>query len=141
MWISGLEALREPVLHLHTQAHLALPRATSDMDFMNLNQAAHGDREFGYVQSRLGVARTTVVGHASQPRTAERIASWARAATAIATMRSLRLARFGDNMRDVAVTEGDKVEAERHFGASVNTYGVNDLVALVEAVDDSTVDD
>jgi L-arabinose isomerase len=140
MWISGLEALRKPLLHLHTQAHLSLPWTTIDMDFMNLNQAAHGDREFGYVQSRLGVARTTVVGHASQPRTAERIGSWARAATAIATMRSLRLARFGDNMRDVAVTEGDKVEAERHFGASVNTYGVNDLVAVVDDVPESAVD-
>src|SRR6201996_7123370 len=102
MWISGLQALAKPLLHLHTQAHLSLPWATIDMDFMKLNQAAHGDREFGYVQSRLGVVRTTVVGHASQPRTAGRIASWARAATAIATMRSLRLGRFGEHMRRVA---------------------------------------
>ncbi|WP_433291666.1 L-arabinose isomerase [Actinoplanes sp. CA-030573] len=141
MWISGLEALRKPLLHLHTQAHRELPWATIDMDFMNLNQAAHGDREFGYVQTRLGVPRTTVVGHASEPRTADRVASWARAAVAVATMRSLRLARFGDNMRDVAVTEGDKVEAERHFGVSVNTYGVNDLVAVVDAVPSSAVDE
>jgi L-arabinose isomerase len=140
MWISGLEALRKPLLHLHTQAHLSLPWATIDMDFMNLNQAAHGDREFGYIQSRLGVPRTTVVGHASEARTASRIGSWARASAAVATMRSLRLARFGDNMRDVAVTEGDKVEAERHFGVSVNTYGVNDLVAVVDAVEASAID-
>ncbi|GIM98189.1 L-arabinose isomerase [Paractinoplanes toevensis] len=141
MWISGLEALRKPLLHLHTQAHRELPWATIDMDFMNLNQAAHGDREFGYVQTRLGVARTTVAGHASEPRTAERVGSWARAAIAVATMRNLRLARFGDNMRDVAVTEGDKVEAERHFGASVNTYGVNDLVKVVDAVPEKAIDD
>jgi L-arabinose isomerase len=140
MWISGLEALQKPLLHLHTQAHLSLPWSTIDMDFMNLNQAAHGDREFGYIQSRMGVARTTVVGHASSPRTSARIGSWARAAMAVATMKSLRLARFGDNMRDVAVTEGDKVEAERHFGVSVNTYGVNDLVAVVDDVAPSEVD-
>ncbi|GAA2658444.1 L-arabinose isomerase [Paractinoplanes durhamensis] len=141
MWISGLEQLRKPLLHLHTQAHRELPWATIDMDFMNLNQAAHGDREFGYVQTRLGVARTTVAGHASEPRTAARVGSWARAAIAIATMRNLRLARFGDNMRDVAVTEGDKVEAERHFGVSVNTYGVNDLVKVVDEVSDKAIDD
>jgi L-arabinose isomerase len=141
MWISGLEALRKPLLHLHTQAHRELPWSTIDMDFMNLNQAAHGDREFGYVQTRLGVARTTVAGHASEPRTASRVGEWARASVAVATMRSLRLARFGDNMRDVAVTEGDKVEAERHFGVSVNTYGVNDLVAVVDAVPDTAVDE
>jgi L-arabinose isomerase len=140
MWISGLEALRKPLLHLHTQAHRSLPWGTIDMDFMNLNQAAHGDREFGYIQSRLGVARTTVAGHASDPRTAQRVGSWARAAMAVATMRTLRLARFGDNMRDVAVTEGDKVEAERHFGTSVNTYGVNDLVAVVDDVAETAID-
>jgi len=141
MWIGGLEALRKPLLHLHTQANQSLPWSTIDMDFMNLNQAAHGDREFGYVQSRLGVPRTTVAGHAADPRTAHRVASWARAAIAIATMRGLRLARFGDNMRDVAVTEGDKVEAERHFGASVNTYGVNDLVTVVDDVPEAAIDD
>src|ERR1700712_3084815 len=140
MWIAGLDALHKPLLHFHTQANVDLPWQTIDMDFMNLNQAAHGDREFGYIQSRLGVARTTVVGHASEPRTAERIGSWARAAMAVATMKSLRLARFGDNMRDVAVTEGDKVEAERHFGVSVNTYGVNDLVAVVDDVAPSEID-
>ena len=140
MWISGLDALRKPLLHLHTQAHRSLPWATIDMDFMNLNQAAHGDREFGYVQSRIGLTRTTVAGHVSDPRTVSRVASWTRAAVAVATMRTLRLARFGDNMRDVAVTEGDKVEAELHFGVSVNTYGVNDLVAVVDDVAETEVD-
>jgi L-arabinose isomerase len=107
---------------------------------MNLNQAAHGDREFGFVQTRLGVARKTVAGHVSDPVVAERIGTWARAAVARAAMGSMKLARFGDNMRNVAVTEGDKVEAERRFGVSVNTYGVNDLVAVVDAVEDARVD-
>ncbi|MEV0531062.1 L-arabinose isomerase [Kitasatospora sp. NPDC050463] len=133
MWIAGLDALQKPLLHLHTQANVDLPWRSIDMDFMNLNQAAHGDREFGYIQSRLGVPRKTVAGHVTDPSVAERIASWARAAAARAELRGLRLARFGDNMRDVAVTEGDKVEAQRRFGVSVNTYGVNDLVAAVDA--------
>jgi L-arabinose isomerase len=141
MWIAGLEALQKPLLHLHTQANLALPWAELDMDFMNLNQAAHGDREFGYIQSRLGVRRKTVAGHVSDPRVISRIATWVRAARGHADMHTLRLARFGDNMRDVAVTEGDKVEAARRFGVSVNTYGVNDLVDAANAVDDATIDD
>ncbi|MEU9044822.1 MULTISPECIES: L-arabinose isomerase [unclassified Kitasatospora] len=134
MWIAGLDALRKPLLHLHTQANVALPWASIDMDFMNLNQAAHGDREFGYIQSRLGVARKTVAGHVSDPSVAARIGSWVRAAAGRAELSTLKLARFGDNMRDVAVTEGDKVEAQRRFGVSVNTYGVNDLVDAVDAV-------
>jgi L-arabinose isomerase len=140
MWISGLDALRKPLLHLHTQAGVSLPWSTIDMDFMNLNQAAHGDREFGYIQSRLGVPRKTVAGHVSDPRVAARVGAWARAATGWSELRSLRLARFGDNMRDVAVTEGDKVEAQLRFGVSVNTYGVNDLVAVVDEVSDADVD-
>ncbi|WP_055479191.1 L-arabinose isomerase [Sphaerimonospora mesophila] len=139
MWIAGLDALRKPLLHLHTQANLELPWSSIDMDFMNLNQAAHGDREFGYIQSRLGVARKTVAGHVSDPSVAARIATWARAAAGRAEVASLRLARFGDNMRDVAVTEGDKVEAQLRFGVSVNTYGVNDLVAAVDAASDADV--
>ena len=120
---------------------MALPWSTIDMDFMNLNQAAHGDREFGYIQSRLGVARKTVAGHVdSTRRCVARIAAWARAAVGRAELRALRLARFGDNMRDVAVTEGDKVEAQLRFGVSVNTYGVNDLVAVVDQVDDADID-
>ena len=141
MWISGLDALRKPLLHLHTQANVALPWASIDMDFMNLNQAAHGDREFGYIQTRIGVARKTVAGHVSDPAVGARIAAWARAAAGYAELRSLRLARFGDNMRDVAVTEGDKVEAQLRFGVSVNTYGVNDLVAVVDEVSDTRVSD
>uniref|UniRef100_UPI003F998662 L-arabinose isomerase family protein n=1 Tax=Cellulomonas telluris TaxID=2306636 RepID=UPI003F998662 len=140
MWVTGLDALRKPLLHLHTQAHQALPWATIDMDFMNLHQAAHGDREFASVQTRMGVARKTVTGHVDDPDTARRIGSWARAARASAAMRGMRLARFGDNMRNVAVTEGDKVEAERRFGVSVNTWGVNDLVAVVDQVADAEVD-
>jgi L-arabinose isomerase len=140
MWINGLDGLRKPLLHLHTQAHQELPWATIDMDFMNLHQAAHGDREFASVQTRMGVARKTVSGHVADPETARRIGSWARAARARAAMNGMRLARFGDNMRDVAVTEGDKVEAERRFGVSVNTWGVNDLVAVVDEVTDAEVD-
>jgi L-arabinose isomerase len=140
MWIRGLTALDRPLLHLHTQANAALPWSDIDMDFMNLNQAAHGDREFGYVQTRLGVARKTVAGHASDPAVGRRVGAWARAAAGWAAVRSLKLARFGDNMRNVAVTEGDKVEAERRFGVSVNTYGVNDLVAAVADAPDSAVD-
>ena len=140
MWIAGLDALRTPLLHLHTQANVSLPWSEIDMDFMNLNQAAHGDREFGYIQTRLGVHRKTVAGHASDPQALARIASWQRAALGAAAVRSLKLARFGDNMRDVAVTEGDKVEAQLKFGVSVNTYGVNDLVEVVDQVSDAEID-
>jgi L-arabinose isomerase len=141
MWIAGLDALAKPLLHLHTQVNVDLPWATIDMDFMNLNQAAHGDREFGYIQTRLGVTRTTVAGHVSNPAVIARIGSWTRAALGRDELRSLRLARFGDNMRDVAVTEGDKVAAQLQLGASVNTYGVNDLVAVVDAIADEGVTD
>ncbi|WP_203338522.1 L-arabinose isomerase [Nocardioides limicola] len=140
MWIAGLDALQKPLLHLHTQAGMALPWSTIDMDFMNLNQAAHGDREFGYIQSRLGVPRKTVAGHVDSPAVVTRIDQWVRAALGRAELRRLRLARFGDNMRDVAVTEGDKVEAQLRFGVSVNTYGVNDLVAVVDEVPDADID-
>ncbi|HEX2131347.1 MAG TPA: L-arabinose isomerase, partial [Actinophytocola sp.] len=140
MWITGLDVLRKPLLHLHTQLNEALPWSTIDMDFMNLNQAAHGDREFGFIQTRIGVARKTVAGHVDSPTVAARVVAWARAALGRHELRHLRLARFGDNMRDVAVTEGDKVEAQLRFGVSVNTYGVNDLVAVVDAVPDEDVD-
>jgi L-arabinose isomerase len=141
MWISGLDALRKPLLHLHTQLNATLPWQSIDMDFMNLNQSAHGDREFGFIQTRLGVARKTVAGHVSDPGVVARIDSWARAAAGVDHLRTLRLARFGDNMRDVAVTEGDKVEAELRFGVSVNTYGVNDLVDVVDGIADAAVED
>jgi len=139
MWIGGLDALRKPFLHLHTQVNTELPWASIDMDFMNLNQAAHGDREFAFIATRLGVPRKTVSGHVSDERVQARIGVWARAALGRAEMATLKLVRFGDNMRNVAVTEGDKVEAERRFGVSVNTYGVNDLVAVVDAVSDAEI--
>src|SRR3954453_3971034 len=140
MWIAGLPALQKPLLPLHTQAGMELPWSTIDMDFMNLNQAAHGDREFGYIQSRLHVPRKTVAGHVESPTVQARVGHWARAALGVAELRSLKLARFGDNMRDVAVTEGDKVEAQLRFGVSVNTYSVNELVAAVDGVADGDVD-
>ncbi|OUM43396.1 L-arabinose isomerase [Arthrobacter sedimenti] len=140
MWIAGLDALRKPLLHLHTQINVALPWAEIDFDFMNLNQAAHGDREFGYIQSRLGVPRKTVVGHVSDASVCAKISSWQRAAAGWAAVHELKVARFGDNMRNVAVTEGDKTEAELRFGVSINTWGVNDLVAAVEAQSDGDVD-
>ncbi|WP_308465942.1 L-arabinose isomerase [Rathayibacter soli] len=140
MWIAGLDALRKPLLHLHTQANVALPWAEIDMDFMNLNQAAHGDREFGYIQSRLGVARKTVVGHVNDPAVAAKIGTWMRAAAGWAATHELKLARFGDNMRYVAVTEGDKTEAELRFGVQVNTWGVNELADAVGAASDASID-
>ena len=141
MWIQGLDELRKPLLHLHTQANESLPWSTIDMDFMNLNQAAHGDREFAHIQTRLGVARKTVAGHISDPTVIGRIVTWVRASIGARALRNLRIVRFGDNMRNVAVTEGDKVEAEHRFGVSVNTYGVNDLVAVVDGADESAVDE
>jgi L-arabinose isomerase len=140
MWITGLDLLRKPLLHLHTQANVELPWSSIDMDFMNLNQAAHGDREFGYIQTRLGVARKTVVGHVSDPAVAAKVGTWARAAAGWSATHELKLARFGDNMRFVAVTEGDKTEAELQFGVEVNTWGVNDLVEAVDAASDADVD-
>ncbi|HVU93403.1 MAG TPA: L-arabinose isomerase, partial [Jatrophihabitans sp.] len=141
MWITGLQALDKPLLHLHTQANLALPWGTIDFDFMNLNQAAHGDREFGYIQSRLNVARKTVVGHVSDPRVTGQVGTWVRAAVGRATAQALKVARFGDNMRFVAVTEGDKTEAEVRLGAQVNTWGVNDLVEAVDAAEPARIDE
>jgi L-arabinose isomerase len=140
MWIGGLDALRKPLLHLHTQANLSLPWGEVDMDFMNLNQAAHGDREFGFMQTRMRLRRKTVVGHASDEMTRRRIGAWVRAALGVHAARNLRLARFGDNMRDVAVTEGDKTEAQVVFGMSVNSYPVNDLAGLVDEVSDADAD-
>ncbi len=140
MWIKGLDALAKPLLHLHTQANVELPWSTIDMDFMNLNQAAHGDREYAFIVTRLGKARKTVAGHVSDPRVVERIGRWTRAAVAADALRTLRVCRFGDNMRNVAVTEGDKVAAEIDYGVEVNTWGVNDLVEVVDAVGESSVD-
>jgi L-arabinose isomerase len=139
-WIAGLDVLVKPLLHLHTQVNVSLPWDEIDMDFMNLNQAAHGDREFAYLETRMALRRKTVVGHASDPVVRQRIGAWVHAATGWHAVHQLRLVRFGDNMRDVAVTEGDKVEAQLRLGVSVNTYGVNDLVAAVDAAAEETVD-
>lgn len=140
MWIGGLSALRKPLLHLATQANVALPWSEIDSDFMNLNQSAHGDREFGYVVSRLGVPHKTVVGHVSDPAVTKHVGSWQRAAVGRAVSQGLRVARFGDNMRYVAVTEGDKTEAERVFGVQVNTWGVGELAAAVQDASTADVD-
>jgi len=139
MWISGLDALTKPLLHLHTQANVELPWSEIDFDFMNLNQAAHGDREFGYIQTRLGVSRKTVVGHVSNPAVTLSIGTWTRAAAGWAAARNMKLARFGDNMRYVAVTEGDKTEAELRFGVQVNTWPVNELAEAVHAATDAEI--
>ena len=140
MWIAGLDALQKPLLHLHTQANVELPWADIDFDFMNLNQAAHCDREFGYIQTRLGVARKTVVGHVSNPDVLQQVEDWQRACAGWAASRTLKLARFGDNMRYVAVTEGDKTEAELRFGVQVNTWGVNDLARAVTQAEPPAID-
>jgi L-arabinose isomerase len=141
MWTPGLRALRRPLLHLHTQFNRDIPWATIDMDFMNLNQSAHGDREFGYICTRLGINRKVVVGHYENPDVHTRIAAWMRAAAANRDAQTIRIARLGDNMRRVAVTEGDKVEAERVFGYQVDYYGVGDLVEHVSATTDAQIDE
>lgn len=140
MWIAGLQALQKPFAHLHTQFNRDLPWASIDMDFMNLNQSAHGDREFGYIATRMRRERTVVVGHWQDPAVAERLGVWARAACGWHEARHLKVARFGDNMRHVAVTEGDKVEAQLRLGVSVNSYGVSELVRSVHGVMDAEVD-
>jgi L-arabinose isomerase len=140
MWINGLKILRKPVLHLHTQFNRDLPWADIDMDFMNLNQSAHGDREHGFIMSRMNINRKVVVGHWGEDDVQEQIGVWSRAAAAWSDFQTLKVARFGDNMRDVAVTEGDKVEAQIKFGMSVNGYGVGDLVKLVNEVKDKDID-
>ena len=139
MWIGGLADLRKPLVHLHTQYNRDLPWAEIDMDFMNLHQAAHGDREFAFIQTRLRRGRKTVVGHWQDPAVTSRLGSWARAAAGWHEARRLKIARFGDNMRQVAVTEGDKVEAQLRLGFSVNGYGVNDLADRVSAVPETEV--
>jgi L-arabinose isomerase len=140
MWIAGLSVLKKPLCHLHTQFNRDIPWSTMDMDFMNLNQSAHGDREFGFINTRMRIERKVVVGHWQDPEVAERIGVWVRAASAWHEMRHLKLVRFGDNMRNVAVTEGDKVEAQIRFGMSVNTYGIGDLVAVINKVTDAEID-
>jgi len=141
MWINGLKILRKPMLHLHTQFNRDIPWSTIDMDFMNLNQSAHGDREFGFIMSRMRMNRKVVAGHWQDQEVQKKINIWARAAAGWQDWQGARFCRFGDNMRQVAVTEGDKVEAEIKFGYSVNTYGIGDLVAVINKVKNAAIDD
>src|SRR5215212_9028947 len=140
MWIAGLTALQKPLAHLHTQYNREIPWADIDMDFMNLNQSAHGDREFGFIGSRLRLGRKVIVGYWQDDDVQQSLGTWARAACAWADWQGARVIRFGDNMREVAVTEGDKVEAQRRLGYSVNGYGVGDVVQVVNEVPDAEID-
>ena len=140
MWIAGLAANRKPLLHFHTQYNRDIPWSSIDMDFMNLNQAAHGDREHGFIHTRMGLSRKVVVGHWKDPEARAEIGSWMRAAAAFADGQERKVVRFGDNMREVAVTEGNKVSAQIAFGWSVNGYGLGDLAREISSVDEASVD-
>ena len=140
MWIGGLKILQKPLLHLHTQFNRDIPWNSIDMDFMNLNQSAHGDREFGFIMTRMRLERKVVVGHWQDSEVLDQINTWTRSAAGWHDWQGARFVRFGDNMRYVAVTEGDKVEAELKFGYAVNTHGVGDLVKVVNAITDAEVD-
>lgn len=140
MWIRGLSVLQKPLLHFHTQFNRAIPWANIDMDFMNLNQSAHGDREFGFMLSRMRINRRVVVGFWQAPDVLAQLGDWVRVAIGAHELKYLKVARFGDNMRQVAVTEGDKVAAQMTFGVSVNTYGIGDLVAVINQITDAEVD-
>ena len=137
MWIGGLRTLQKPFVHLHTQFNRDLPWSTIDMDFMNLNQSAHGDREFGFGVSRMRMSRKVIVGFWQDPGVVEELERWSRAACAWHDSQRMKVARFGDNMRNVAVTEGDKVEAQMRMGYTVSGFGMGDLVARVESVTDA----
>jgi L-arabinose isomerase len=139
MWIGGLKVLQKPLLHLHTQFNRDIPWKDIDMDFMNLNQSAHGDREFGFIMSRMRLERKVVVGHWQDKGVQERLNVWLRAASGWNDLQGAKFCRFGDNMRQVAVTDGDKVEAEIKFGYSVNGYGIGDLVKVINAVSDDAI--
>src|SRR5258707_12969445 len=139
MWVGGLRSLIKPFLHLHTQFNRDLPWSEIDMNFMNLNQAAHGDREAGFIHTRLRLNRKVVVGHWSDEQVQDRIAAWMRVVRAWADWQGAKFVRFDDNMREVAVTEGDKVSAEAKFGYSVDAYGIGDLVEYVDGVSDEAV--
>lgn len=140
MWINGLKILQKPLLHLHTQYNSDIPWNEIDMEFMNLNQSAHGDREFGFIMSRLHIERKIVVGHWKDESLLKSISIWCRAAAGWNDWQGAKFVRFGDNMRYVAVTDGDKVEAEYKFGFSVNTHGIGDLVKVINAISDKEVD-
>lgn len=139
MWIRGLQILQKPLLHLHTQYNRDIPWAEIDMDFMNLNQSAHGDREFGFMMTRMRLNRKVIVGHWQQEHVVEGLGQWARVAAGRHDLKGAKFVRFGDNMREVAVTDGDKVAAEMTFGFSVNTYAVGDLVAVINQVSDAEI--
>jgi L-arabinose isomerase len=139
MWIPGLKILNKPLLHLHTQFNRDIPWSTINMDFMNLNQSAHGDREFGFIMTRMRLNRKVVVGHWQDQESVSKINNWVRSAAGWHDWQHAKFVRFGDNMRNVAVTEGDKVEAEIKFGYSVNTYGTGDLVEVINNVKESEV--
>ena len=139
MWIAGLSELNKPLLHLHTQFNRDLPWGNIDMDFMNLNQSAHGDREYGFIGARMRLPRKVVVGYWEDPEVCRKIGAWMQTAVAFTEGRHLKVARFGDNMREVAVTEGDKVEAQIKFGWSISGYGVGDLVKYIDGVSDVEV--
>ncbi|MCB0563468.1 MAG: L-arabinose isomerase [Phaeodactylibacter sp.] len=140
MWINGLKILNKPMLHFHTQFNRDIPWSEIDMDFMNLNQSAHGGREFGFINSRMGVNRKVVVGHWQDEEPIAQIGIWTRVAAAWKDMQGMKVARFGDNMREVAVTEGNKVSAQIQFGYSVNGYGLGGLAKKVKAVSDKAID-
>ena len=140
MWIAGLSGLKKPFVHLHTQYNRSIPWASIDMDFMNLNQSAHGDREFGFIGARMRLNRKVIVGYWEDAAVHERLATWMRAASAWSDAQGGKIARFGDNMREVAVTEGDKVEAQLRLGYAVYGYGVGDLVQRVDAVPETEID-
>ena len=140
MWIQGLSVLNKPFVHLHTQFNRDIPWETIDMDFMNLNQSAHGDREFGFICSRMRLNRKVIVGHWEDPKVQEKLGGWTRAAVGYHESQNLKICRFGDNMRHVAVTEGDKVEAQRVLGWQVNYHGVGDLVASMNTVSEAEID-
>src|SRR5882757_4982433 len=139
MWIGGLKALQKPLLHLHTQFNRDIPWGEIDMDFMNLNQSAHGDREFGFMMSRMRMERKVVVGHWQDKNVIAQIAGWTRSALGWNDWQGAKFVRFGDNMRYVAVTDGDKVEAELKFGYSVNTYGIGDLAGVMNGVKETAI--
>jgi len=140
MWIRGLNILQKPILHLHTQFNRDIPWKEIDMDFMNLNQSAHGDREIGFIMTRMRINRKVVVGHWEDKNVRERINTWCRAAAGWNDWQGAKFVRFGDNMRQVAVTEGDKVEAELKFGYSVNTHGLGDLAAVVNGIKEREIE-
>ena len=139
-WILGLQEYRKPLLHLHTQFNEEIPYDTIDMDFMNENQSAHGDREFGHIVTRMGIERKIIVGHWNDSRVQERIASWMRTAVGIMESSHIRVMRIADNMRNVAVTEGDKVEAQIKFGWEIDAYPVNEIAEAVNAVSRADTD-